>query len=65
MGRVLTAVTLVLSLAGCDAPAVVGGSAELKQAEQAQATEERVRGQVDAAARSDDAQRREAERQGR
>jgi hypothetical protein len=66
MGHVLACLTLTLGLAACGvaAPPAAGGAAELKQAEQARATEERVRQQVEAAARADEAQRRDAERQG-
>jgi hypothetical protein len=66
MGRVLAVISLTLTLGACGigAAPVAGGAAELKQAEQAQATEERVRQQVDAAARASDEQRRDAESQG-
>ena len=65
MGRVLAAIALVLSLTGCDAPGIAGGSAELKQAEGARASEERVSQQLDAANQAHDEQRRDAESQGR
>ena len=66
MGRVLFCLSLTLGLAACGmaAPPVAGGTAELKQAEEAKATEARVRQQLDAAAATEEAQRREAERQG-
>jgi hypothetical protein len=66
MGRVLAVVSLTLALGGCGmgAAPVAGGAAELKQAEQAKATEERVRQQLDAAAKAGEEQRRAAESQG-
>jgi hypothetical protein len=66
MGRVLAVISLTLALAACGigAAPVAGGAAELKQAEQAKATEERVRQQLDAAARASEEQRRDAESQG-
>ena len=66
MGRVLAVISLTLALVACGigAAPVAGGAAELKQAEQAKATEERVRQQLDAAARASEEQRRDAESQG-
>jgi hypothetical protein len=67
MGRVLAVISLTLALGACGmgAAPVAGGAAELKQAEEAKATEARVQQQLDAAARASEEQRRAAEDQGR
>jgi hypothetical protein len=66
MERILLVAALALSLAACGmaAPPAAGGAAELKQAQEAKRTEDRVRQQVEDAGRVAEQQRRDAESQG-
>ena len=68
MGRTCALIGLFLALSGCGvagtgAAAAAGGASEAQQAAQAHATEERVRQQLDNAAREGAAQRAGAEEQ--
>jgi hypothetical protein len=64
--RILLVAAFALGLTACGmaAPPAAGGAVELKQAEQAKGTEERVRQQVEEAGRAAEQQRRDAESQG-